>query len=63
MEIHDDYYAKYGVEPYKINEIYIGVGNDNIKLSKINLNKKNKIEYVGRTKDSYQIIKKYLGDE
>lgn len=63
MEIHDDYYAKYGVEPYKINEIYIGVGNDNIKLSKINLNKKNKIEYVGRIKDSYQIIKEYLGDE
>ena len=63
MRIHDNYYKHYGVEFININNMYIGIGNEN---SKINLYKYKlkgwgkKFEAKERLKESYYIVKKYL---
>lgn len=60
MLIHDDYYANYGVEDQKIEEIYVGIGynTENIKLGKAILKGwKRKVEVKEILKKSYYIIK------
>lgn len=58
--IHDDYYEKYGVENYKINEIYLGASsnpNKTIELNSYELKPwKDQITYHERLKKSYQIV-------
>ena len=60
MEIHDDYYdGNYGVEYINIDKIYagIGIGNERIELSEINLKGwGNKVTYHERLKSSYYIM-------
>lgn len=60
MEIHDDYYdGNYGVEYINIDKIYagIGIGNERIELSEINLKGwGNKVTYHERFKSSYYIM-------
>lgn len=66
MEIHDDYYECYGVEPLKIDKIYAGVGNNSeeIKLAPMELKGwGKKVTYHERLKESYYILKDYWKKE
>ncbi len=62
MKIHDDYYENYGIEFIKINEIYIGVGCDTDKSSRINMKAVklkgwgNNPTYHERLKESYYVM-------
>lgn len=63
MLIHDDYYENYGIETYAVDEIYIGVGNQDatIPFGKVFLKGwHEKFEYHERLKKSYEIIQKAL---
>lgn len=62
MEIHDDYYECYGVEPISIDSMYVGVGNigDTIKMEEFPLEGwGKKVTYHERLKESYYILKDY----
>ena len=63
MQIHDDYYKNYGVEPIRIKSIYVGVGvsNDMVELGEYKLKAWRKVEISERLKKSYEIVKKYWG--
>lgn len=66
MEIHDDYYECYGVEPLKIDKIYAGVGksSEEIKLAPMELKGwGKKVTYHERLKESYYILKDYWNKE
>lgn len=60
-KIHDDYYENYGVDSYKIEEIYIGAslsGDQMIELKPYKLlSWNNNVTYHERLKKSYDIIK------
>ncbi len=60
MMIHDDYYEQYGVDSYKIDELFIGASfSSNITLNSYKLNPwGEKITYHERLKKSYEIVKK-----
>ena len=60
MMIHDDYYEHYGVESYKIDELYLGASfSSDISLSSYKLKPwGEKITYHERLKKSYDIVKK-----
>ena len=63
MRIHDDYYKNYGVEYIRINNMYVGVGNEGskIKLHKFKLKGwGKKFNSKERMKKSYYIVKEYL---
>lgn len=59
MMIHDDYYENYGVDSYKIDELYIGAGySSSIELLPLSLKGwGNKVTYHERLKKSYEIVK------
>lgn len=59
MLIHDDYYENYGVDSYKIDEMYIGLGTKgDIALHSVALKGWNeKVTYHERLKKSYDIVK------
>ena len=67
MKIHDDYYENFGVEEIEINQIYLGIGNENTEL--INLEEmklkgwNKKVECHESLKKSYYVIKKYWNEE
>lgn len=66
MEIHDDYYENYGVEPLKIDQIYVGVGKsgEKIELAPMKLEGwGKKVTYHERLKESYYILKEYWNKE
>lgn len=66
MQIHDDYYEHYGVEPISIDKMYIGVGtaNSKIELSPMKLEGwGKKVTYHERLKESYYILKDYWNNE
>ena len=57
MMIHDDYYENYGVENIKINQIYVGIGNEGkINLDSYKLKGWNLLKYNERLKKSYYIL-------
>ena len=59
MMIHDDYYENYGIENIKINQIYIGIGNEGmINLDSYGLKGWNSLKYNERLKKSYYILQK-----
>ena len=66
MEIHDDYYEKYGVESISISKLYIGFceldqeGPAKMKQVKLNAWDKN-VTYHERLKDSYFVLKEMWG--
>lgn len=59
MMIHDDYYENYGVDSYRIDELFIGSSfSSNIDLSTYKLKSwGEKITYHERLKKSYDIVK------
>lgn len=61
MQIHDDYYKNYGVEPIRIKSIYVGVGvsKDIVDFGEYKLKSWTKVETSERLKKSYEIVKKY----
>ena len=67
MLIHDDYYKNYGVEDIKIEEMYIGVGQDNVNMIDFGVVKlepwKRTVKIQERVKKSYDIIKKSWCEE
>jgi len=66
MEIHDDYYEHYGVEPLKIDQMYVGVGKsgEKIELAPMKLEGwGKKVTYHERLKESYYILKEYWNKE
>ena len=66
MMIHDDYYKNYGVDSYHIDNIYLGIGNGEEKISFGNLKLKGwnkKVSYHERLKKSYYIIQDALKGE
>lgn len=59
MQIHDDYYEKYGVSNIKINSMYVGIGtgNQTIKMGQLKLKGWGKnITYHERLKKSYYMV-------
>lgn len=61
MNIHDDYYAHYGVEKQTIKECYIGLGDgsETISMEAVPLKGwKNKVTYHERLKPSYYRLQK-----
>lgn len=64
MMIHDDYYEHYGVENMKLDKIYVGIGSEDNKGTRIKMNSKNlkgwgrKVTYHERLKKSYYEIQK-----
>ncbi len=59
MEIHDDYYDNYGVEPLKINSIQVGVGQGDSKIEMVDYKLKPtgmKNDYHERLKESYYVL-------
>ena len=66
MQIHDDYFEHYGVEPISIDKIYIGVGTPNSKVNLEPMELKGwgkKVTYHERLKESYYILKDYWNNE
>jgi len=64
MMIHDDYYKNYGVENKMINNIYVGIGNGNIKLEKFHLKAWGKnVTYHERLKKSYYMVQEMWKDK
>lgn len=66
MQIHDDYYEHYGVEPISIDKMYIGVGTANSKIELAPMKLKGwgkKVTYHERLKESYYILKDYWNNE
>lgn len=67
MLIHDDYYQNYGVEDIKIEEMYIGIGeniSNKINFGKVELKEwKTHVNVQERLKESYNIIKKAWSEE
>lgn len=64
--IHDDYYdRKYGVEGISIDNIYIGVSDNNkqVSLNKFKLPDLNDLKFKERLKQSYQVVKNSWGDQ
>ena len=66
MQIHDDYYEHYGVEPISIDKMYIGVGTANSKIELAPMKLEGwgkKVTYHERLKESYYILKYYWNNE
>ena len=67
MQIHDDYYENYGVEETKIEEMYLGIGEDTtnkIEFGKVELKKWGRnVNVQERLKKSYDVIKKFWCEE
>ncbi len=65
MMIHDDYYECYGVENIQIDEMYIGIGSEETKTSRIMLESfalegwGKDVTYHERLKESYYILQEY----
>jgi len=65
MQVHDDYFEKFGVEGLGIREIYIGIATDNgeVPMSPIPLRGwRNDVHFHERLKQSYFIVQKIWGD-
>lgn len=67
MLIHDDYYKNYGVEDIKIEEMYIGIGQNNLDkiiFGRVELDDwKTNVKVQERLKKSYDIIKRAWSGE
>lgn len=64
--IHDDYYQHYGVKSIPISNIYIGAGFNNsqeIKLTKMSLEKQDDLKYNEYLKRTYYLIKENWGQK
>ena len=63
MQIHDDYYENYGVEPLTIKSIYAGIGlpNESVSLEEFKLRGWKEVKISERLKESYEIMKEYWG--
>ena len=65
MKIHDDYYEHYGIEYLQIDEMYVGIGSENQKGTRIHLAAYpldgwgKKVTYHERLKASYYEIQAY----
>ena len=65
MKIHDDYYEHYGVEYIQIEEMYVGIRNEENKNLRIPMNAFSlkgwgkKVTYHERLKASYYEVKNY----
>jgi len=61
MMIHDDYYEHYGVEYFKINKMYFGIGNGKEKINMDSMplkGWKSNVTYHERLKKSYYMVQK-----
>ncbi|MCL2569291.1 MAG: hypothetical protein FWE12_07705 [Oscillospiraceae bacterium] len=65
MQVHDDYYVRFGVEGIRVQEIYIGVAMEGgeVPMSPIPLRGwRNTVEVHERLKQSYFIMQEIWGD-
>jgi len=64
MEVHDDYFERFGVEGIGTRQIYIGIATENgeVPMSPIELRGwRSNVEFHERLKQSYFIVKEFWG--